>query len=44
MSTHQTHFGSLKDFEKGKVELIDDDPKNYVFSNIFEVCSEIRTL
>ena len=32
-----TRFGSLDDFEKGGVEIIDDDPKNYVFSNMFEV-------
>jgi hypothetical protein len=40
MSAYQTKFGSLKDFNKGKVELVDDNPKNYVFSNIFEVCSQ----
>lgn len=38
MTNYQTRFGSLKDYEKGAVEIIDDDPKNYVFSNIFEVC------
>jgi hypothetical protein len=40
MSTYQTKFGSLKDINKGKVELVDDDPRNYAFSNIFEVCSQ----
>lgn len=40
MSTHHTQFGSIDDFTKGGVELVDDDPKNYVFSNIFEVCSK----
>ena len=39
MSNYQTRFGSLADYEKGGVELIDDDPKNYVFSNVFEVCA-----
>lgn len=39
MNNYRTRFGSLNDFEKGRVELIDDSPKNYVFSNIFEVCS-----
>jgi hypothetical protein len=34
---YRTNFGSLIDFDKGGVELIDDDPKNYVFSNMFEV-------
>ena len=38
MTGCQTKFGSLTDFDKGGVEIIDDDPKNYVFSNIFEVC------
>jgi hypothetical protein len=42
MSSYQTKFGSLKDINKGKVELVDDDPKNYVFSNIFEVCSKSK--
>jgi hypothetical protein len=34
---YETRFGSLDDFDKGGVEIIDDDPKNYVFSNVFEV-------
>ncbi len=37
MDAQQTRFGSLKDFQKGGVEIIDDDPRNYVFSNVFEV-------
>jgi len=32
-----TIFGSLADYAKGGVQVIDDDPKNYVFSNVFEV-------
>ncbi|WCT79235.1 hydroxyquinol 1,2-dioxygenase [Novosphingobium humi] len=32
-----TRFGSLDDFAKGGVEIINDDPRNYVFSNVFEV-------
>jgi hypothetical protein len=39
---HHTRFGSLKHYEKGSVEVIDDDPRNYVFSNIFEVASKAR--
>ena len=35
----QTRFGSLEHFEKGGVEIINDDPRNYAFSNIFEVAS-----
>ena len=40
MREYQTRFGALNDFEKGRVEIVDDDPKNYVFSNVFEVCSK----
>ena len=32
-----TRFGSIDDYAKGGVEVIDDDPRNYVFSNVFEV-------
>ena len=34
-----TRLASLANYEKGRVEVIDDDPKNYAFSNIFEVAS-----
>jgi hypothetical protein len=37
--TFKTTFGSLADYNKGRVEVIDDDPRNYVFSNVFEVAS-----
>jgi hypothetical protein len=36
---HQTRFGSLQDYEKGGIQTIDDDPRNYAFSNIFEVAA-----
>ncbi|MGA0235756.1 MAG: hydroxyquinol 1,2-dioxygenase [Alphaproteobacteria bacterium] len=39
MSAYTTDFGSIEDFRKGGVMAIDDDPKNYVFSNIFEVAA-----
>jgi hypothetical protein len=39
MSTQKTIFGSLDKYEKGSIEIIDDDPKAYVFSNIFEVAN-----
>jgi hypothetical protein len=39
MATYTTRFGSLDAYEKGGVELIHDNPKNYVFSNMFEVAS-----
>jgi hypothetical protein len=37
--SYTTRFGSLDDFEKGRVELINDDARHYAFSNIFEVAS-----
>ena len=36
---YETRLASLASYEKGGVEVIDDDPKNYAFSNIFEVAS-----
>lgn len=40
MADVKTVFGSLNDFRKGRIEIIADDPKNYVFSNVFEVASK----
>src|SRR5262245_24044527 len=37
-----TRFGSLEHYEKGGVEVINDDARNYVFSNIFEVASKTK--
>lgn len=39
MTRYVTRFGSLQHYEKGGVEVIADDPKNYAFSNLFEVAS-----
>jgi hypothetical protein len=39
MTAYVTRFGSLDHWEKGGVEIIADNAKNYVFSNIFEVAS-----
>jgi hypothetical protein len=39
---YQTRFGSLAHFEKGRVEPIDDDVKNYAFSNCFEIASRSK--
>jgi len=36
----RTRFGSLEHYEQGGVEPINDDPRNYAFSNIFAVASE----
>jgi hypothetical protein len=40
--TFHTRFGSLAEHHKGGVEAIDDDPKHYVFSNVFDVASRSR--
>lgn len=37
MSQYETRFGSLDSYEKGKVVVVDDDPRNYAFSNVYEV-------
>jgi hypothetical protein len=42
MAQHTTRFGSLGRYEKGGVEVINDDARNYVFSNIFEVASKSK--
>ena len=38
-ASYTTRFGSLDDYEKGGIEIIDDQPRNYAFSNMFEVAS-----
>ena len=42
MSQQRTRFGSLKHYEKGGVEVINDDARNYVFSNLFEVAARSK--
>jgi hypothetical protein len=42
MNPLTTRFGSLDHWEKGGVEVIDDDPRHYVFSNVFEVASKAK--
>ena len=39
---YQTRFGSLASYEKGRVEPITDDVKNYAFSNCFEIASRSK--
>jgi hypothetical protein len=34
-----TRFGSLDSYEKGHVEVVDDEPHHYAFSNVFETAS-----
>ena len=40
--TYQTQFGSLDRYEKGGVQVIDDNVKHYAFSNCFEIASKSR--
>jgi hypothetical protein len=40
--TYETRFGSLEKFEKGGVQNIDDNVKNYAFSNCFEIASKSK--
>ena len=40
MSEYKTVFGALNDYQKGHMEIINDDPKAYPFSNIFEVANK----
>jgi hypothetical protein len=39
VTRYATKFGSLDHYEKGTLEIIDDDPKHYTYSNMFEVAS-----
>lgn len=40
--TFRTVFGSLDRYEKGHIEIINDNPKYYVFSNVFEVAGKSK--
>jgi hypothetical protein len=42
MSNYHTVFGSMDRYEKGSIEIINDNPKYYVFSNIFEVANKSK--
>ena len=42
MSEYTTVFGSLAHYEKGRVEIIQDQARHYAFSNIFEVASRAQ--
>lgn len=41
-TAYKTTFGSLDQFDKGGVQIIDDNVKNYAFSNCFEIASQAR--
>jgi hypothetical protein len=40
--TFHTAFGSLDGYQKGHIEIINDNPKYYVFSNVFEVAGKSK--
>jgi hypothetical protein len=40
--TYETKFGSLASYDKGGVQVIDDDVRHYVFSNCFEIANKSR--
>ena len=42
MTQYTTVFGSLDNYQKGGVDVINDDPKYYAFSNMFEVASNAK--
>lgn len=42
MTQFVTEFGSLKNYNKGHVETISGSPKEYVFSNVFEVAGKSK--
>ena len=44
MTQYTTVFGSLEDYSKGGVQIVDDDPKYYAFSNVFDVASRARAV
>lgn len=39
---YTTVFGSLGKYEKGRLSIINDNPKYYCYSNVFEVASKSR--
>lgn len=39
LTKYETKLGTLDNYEKGILEVIDDDPKRYTYSNMFEVAS-----
>ena len=42
VTEYVTKFGSLAEYDKGGIELISDQAKNYAFSNIFEVAASSK--
>jgi hypothetical protein len=42
MSDYTTVFGAIDRYERGNVSVIADSPKNYLFSNMFDVAARSR--
>ena len=42
MGNYRTDFGSIHQFKKGGVTVIDDQAKKYIFSNMFEVAAKSK--
>ena len=42
MTSFRTVFASLDDYVKGSLEIVNDDPKHYAFSNIFDVAARAK--
>ena len=42
MERYTTVTGSLQQFQRGRLTIVDDDPKHYCFSNVFEVASKSK--
>src|ERR1041384_3489341 len=39
MSPFRTVFATLDDYVKGSLEIVNDDPRHYAFSNVFDVAA-----
>ena len=39
---YHTHLASLKSYQKGSLDIVNDDKKHYAFSNLFEVASKSK--
>jgi hypothetical protein len=42
MSSFRTVFATLDDYVKGNIEIVNDDPRHYAFSNVFDVAAHSK--
>lgn len=42
MNAYATKFGSLKQYEKGSIQIVQGQASNYAFSNVFEVAEHAQ--